>query len=94
VTRPRREIERELEQSGVWDQLSVIGDSPLCIGCGCTERDPCLGGCAWVALDVARNVGLCSSCVVIPIDELLARSQQFLLQLAALEQKTREILTK
>lgn len=33
-----------------------------CIGCGCTEDNACEGGCAWLAVDKKRNVGVCSSC--------------------------------
>jgi hypothetical protein len=94
MTRPRAQIEHELEDSGVWDELAAIGDSRFCIGCGCTELRACPGGCSWAAVDLDRNVGLCTSCLVLPIDELLHRSNAVFLQLAVLEAKTREILQK
>jgi hypothetical protein len=92
--RPRKEIECELEQSGVWDELAAIGDSPFCIACACTELRPCPGGCSWAAVDLERGVGLCTKCVVLPIADLLPRSQAVFLHLAVLEAKAREILTK
>ena len=92
MTRSKREIERELEESGVWDELAAIGHSPFCMGCGCTELRACPGGCSWAVLDSERNVGLCTRCVLVPIDELLHRSNAVFLQLAVLQAKAREIL--
>lgn len=35
-----------------------------CVGCGCTDSSPCLGGCHWVRAD------LCSACEELYYDEL------------------------
>ena len=36
---------------------------PFCVGCGCSENDPCEGGCCW-AEDPARPMqDVCSKCV-------------------------------
>lgn len=45
------ELELPLDEEG--DELEV----PCCRECGCTEFDPCPGGCFWVETD------LCSVCV-------------------------------
>ena len=29
-----------------------------CIGCGCTDQQPCFGGCSWISVDPP----LCSQC--------------------------------
>jgi len=42
---------------------SIAGD-PACRVCGCTENDPCPGGCMWVA-DPKMLGELCSSCAVL-----------------------------
>ena len=34
----------------------LFGWSWVCLGCGCTDWNPCEGGCAWV------RPGLCTSC--------------------------------
>lgn len=48
---------------------------PTCIGCGCTESRACLGPdglpCYWVSLDEETNRGLCSTCALKPLEELL-----------------------
>lgn len=36
-------------------------DAKECIGCGCTEKRACEGGCSW-----ARE-GLCTRCVIIRV---------------------------
>lgn len=33
-----------------------------CIGCGCTDEQACEGGCAWVLVDEASGLGVCSRC--------------------------------
>ena len=37
-------------------------DVPTCCVCGCTEAEPCEGGCSWVILDSETNLGVCSAC--------------------------------
>jgi hypothetical protein len=32
-------------------------DGPRCAGCGCSEDDPCEGGCVWA------SANLCSRCI-------------------------------
>lgn len=34
----------------------------MCIGCGCTDDSPCIGGCSWLRIDYERGVGVCSGC--------------------------------
>ena len=33
-----------------------------CIGCGCTDRWACRGGCWWLVVDRAMGRGVCSNC--------------------------------
>jgi hypothetical protein len=33
-----------------------------CRGCGCDDDHACVGGCAWVLVDVGRPTGICSTC--------------------------------
>jgi hypothetical protein len=33
-----------------------------CIGCGCTEKHACAGGCAWVGLNDETGLGVCTNC--------------------------------
>lgn len=33
-----------------------------CVGCSCTDRQGCPGGCRWLAVDRADGTGVCSSC--------------------------------
>jgi hypothetical protein len=33
-----------------------------CIRCGCTDSDPCPGGCSWVWVDRVTGEGVCTSC--------------------------------
>jgi hypothetical protein len=55
----------------------------VCIGCGCTESSACRdasglspnGNCFWIAIDEEAGRGLCSSCVVKPIDELIPQAK-------------------
>lgn len=37
--------------------LTVVGASPVCRECGCTNEEACPGGCSWIEPD------LCSACV-------------------------------
>lgn len=55
----------------------------VCIGCGCTETQPCIArdlasplgwvACSWTAIDEDTGMGLCSTCAVKPLDELVTR---------------------
>lgn len=36
----------------------------VCRGCGCDDNHACLGGCAWVLLDVKTPTGVCSQCAI------------------------------
>jgi len=33
-----------------------------CIRCGCTDSQPCPGGCAWIYVDPCTGKGVCTSC--------------------------------
>lgn len=44
------------------DGLVPLEDEATCRICGCTEYDPCLGGCMWVP-DPKQIGELCSSCL-------------------------------
>lgn len=46
----------------------------VCIGCGCTDSDPCPGGCSWIAGDEDLGAGLCSQCAAEPLKELIGRA--------------------
>jgi len=51
---------------------------PYCVGCGCTELQACNtpeGPCHWVVIHVSGEYGLCSACVVLPIDELIRKAR-------------------
>jgi protein gp37 len=41
----------------------VLDDGPACSVCGCTEDDPCPGGCHWVPSPDPGLGDLCSACV-------------------------------
>jgi hypothetical protein len=44
-----------------------------CVGCGCTDTTPCLGGCRWTGINEETDEGLCSTCAARPLDQLMAR---------------------
>lgn len=46
-----------------------------CIGCGCTDAQPCPDGCAWAAVDEEQGIGLCTNCAVKPLDQLIGEGQ-------------------
>ncbi len=49
----------------------------FCVGCGCKEVQACLtddGPCEWVIIDWTRERGICSACVVLPIDVLVRKA--------------------
>jgi hypothetical protein len=54
-----------------------------CIGCACTELLACAdtsglspnGTCFWVAVDEVSGRGICSSCAVKPISQLVVDSK-------------------
>ena len=46
-------------------------DEIACIVCQCTESAPCLGGCAWAAVDPEAGVGLCTRCAAKPLERLI-----------------------
>lgn len=59
----------------------MIGDQPdegtcICVGCGCTTENACLGGCSWIVQDFEEGIGICSNCVRLPIEELVERSRK------------------
>lgn len=33
-----------------------------CIGCGCDDACACPGGCEWLRVDEAQEIGVCSKC--------------------------------
>jgi len=65
----------------------VQTDEVRCVGCGCTDSNPCLDlagqPCSWVAVEsdeIAAGIfprgqlaGICSQCAVKPLDQLLAQ---------------------
>lgn len=34
----------------------------VCVACGCTDLNACLGGCSWLAADHQAGTGICSKC--------------------------------
>jgi hypothetical protein len=43
--------------------LSVDTRNPArCASCSCSDREACLGGCHWLAVNRARGSGICSNC--------------------------------
>lgn len=57
----------------------------VCIGCGCTDENPCLNlagqPCAWVAVNEGSGNGLCTECAGKPIEELLAQESTSVISL-------------
>jgi len=55
-----------------------IEEPVACIACGCTEYEPCPGGCTWAVMNPETGNAICTSCVKKPLGELvkLAASQQ------------------
>jgi hypothetical protein len=43
-----------------------------CVGCGCTDVTPCLGGCRWTGINEETDEGLCSACAARPLDQLMS----------------------
>lgn len=54
----------------------------VCIGCGCTDENPCVNlagqACRWTAREIPENVppgevpiGLCSFCAAMPLKDLI-----------------------
>jgi hypothetical protein len=46
-----------VDDMGDWPELGA-GEGGVCRVCGCTEDDPCPGGCIWATPDC----DLCSQC--------------------------------
>lgn len=47
----------------------------ICIGCGCTDDRACVGGCWWLRVDRALQVGVCSECAdLVPLWDAGART--------------------
>ena len=44
------------EDEDLDEDLVDNGDGPICLGCGCSELNPCAGGCVWA------SATLCSLC--------------------------------
>lgn len=41
-----------------------VSDLARCIRCGCTDEEPCAGGCWWVPMEVSGELAdVCSSCI-------------------------------
>ncbi len=75
--------EEELVARAEIQRLTELGDGRadgtcVCVGCGCTTENACLGGCSWIVQDLEEGIGICSKCVTLPIDELVARSRKIL----------------
>lgn len=41
-----------------------------CVGCGCTDRKACPGGCAWYEVDRRSGIGFCTRCAGVPLSKL------------------------
>ena len=39
-----------------------LADPATCIGCGCTDRQGCPEGCAWLGVNRLTRRGVCSNC--------------------------------
>jgi hypothetical protein len=63
----------ELEQRQMEAATVIGGDDVVCIGCGCTEACACPGGCYWISVDQETGEGICSTCVGVPILDLVGR---------------------
>jgi hypothetical protein len=37
-------------------------DVAVCAGCGCSDLQPCSGGCCWLAVNRDDGTGVCSNC--------------------------------
>ena len=37
-------------------------EGPACLGCGCTEWNPCPGGCGWSIYYLWRGFPICTRC--------------------------------
>lgn len=57
--------------------MAQLDADMTCIGCGCSEFAPCLGGCHWVARDDQTGFGICSRCAEKPIEQLTARPTRY-----------------
>lgn len=49
-------LERVKQEHGIYQEMEVVEFSPMCRVCGCSQFEPCEGGCEWVEAD------LCSAC--------------------------------
>lgn len=50
-----------------------------CIGCGCDDLHPCIVDgkpCSWAAIDEGAAAGICTACVLLPIDILMQRFEE------------------
>ena len=53
--------------------MTVHLEAPeACIACGCTEFEPCPGGCAWAVINPDSGARLCTRCAKKPLAELEA----------------------
>lgn len=66
----REYVRAELEQRRM-ELAHILGI--VCVGCGCTQDDACPGGCFWVAFHEDTGDGICSTCVGVPILDLVQR---------------------
>jgi hypothetical protein len=48
----------------------VIEAPEACIACGCTEFEPCPGGCAWAVINPDTGARLCTRCAKLPLVQL------------------------
>lgn len=55
----------ETELEALREGIKIAADGrAYCVRCGCTEDDPCDGGCTWVAPDLSGEMAdVCSACV-------------------------------
>jgi protein gp37 len=61
------------KQWGEWKPLDGSADppegddGPACVACGCTENNPCEGGCNWIEREGLMQ-DFCSSCRNVPVE--------------------------
>lgn len=72
----REQEEREYMRAAL--EARQMEEAPLlvaavCVGCGCTQDCACPGGCYWAYVNEDRGVGICSTCIGVPILDLAKR---------------------
>jgi hypothetical protein len=68
-----REVVARAELRDLEEEIEAVSDEVICVGCGCSNRQACHPACSWIVWWDIR--GICSICVLLPIDELVRRQQ-------------------